>query len=142
MQYTTKVTFPSMFQRMSRVYLSPEQHELVFGKDYFSIFFIGSKYEYYFVYDCPEKYNIVMMYVLRFDTVSTKIHKTIDMLMDFKKYTWEDYKKCWQQRKYATYESQIVKNEEGHTVDGVESVFIIKAVQQLTNNRGGDYVSH
>lgn len=44
--------------------------------------------------------------------------------------------KCWQQRKYATYETQIVKNEDGHMVDGIESVFIIKAIQQLTTNRG------
>lgn len=136
MQYTTKVTFPSMFQRMSRVYLSPEQHEIVFGKEYFSIFFIGSNYEYYFLYDSPEKKNIVMLYVLRFDTPSIKLHKTIDMLIDFKNHKWEDYKKCWQQRKYATYETQIVKNEDGHMVDGVESVFIIKAIQQLTTKRG------
>lgn len=84
MQYTTKATFPMMYKNMSRVYLSPEQHEMVFGKEYFSIFFIGSNYEYYFVYDTPEKKNIVMLYVLRFDTPSIKLHKTIDMLIDFK----------------------------------------------------------
>lgn len=136
MKLTTKETFPTMYHNMSRIYLTPEQHELVFGKDYFSMFFIGSHYEYYFVYDSPEKKNILMMYVLSFDTPSTKFHKTIDMLLDFRKHTWEDYKKCWCQRKYATYDTQIVKNEPGHTIDGIESVLIIKAVQELVNRRG------
>lgn len=135
MQYTTKETFPMMYPNMSRVYITPEQHEVVFGRDYFSMFFIGSHYEYYFLYDTPEKKNIVLMYVLRFDTPSVKIHKTIDMLLNFRSYTWADYKKCWQQRKYATYETQIVKNEVGHTVDGVESVYIIKAVEDLITLR-------